>query len=202
MITLLKDLGDNWLDNIFLLLTGKPRNGVKLHHGAQHKKNIECEIRCLLLLPTSTSLLLFYLDYLMLRWCMCDYWLIFNENQVEEKLQRNTWPLLSMCNDFSMTALAVDTTQGLSKCIHSNSFPWYHLISQKLLCKWRDRFVHWRCNWSVTKVKCAISINTIGNVSKDLVFVTNAAFEFCAERPVRKICDSLPTNHPQLKAVT
>jgi len=41
-----------------------------------------------------------------------------------------------------MTALAVDTMQGLYKCVHSNSFPWYPLISQKLLCKWRDRFVH------------------------------------------------------------
>jgi len=41
-----------------------------------------------------------------------------------------------------MTALAVDTMQGISKCVHSNSFPWYPLISQKLLCEWRDRFVH------------------------------------------------------------
>jgi len=32
-----------------------------------------------------------------------------------------------MCSDFSMTALAVDTMQGLSKCVHSNSFPWYPL---------------------------------------------------------------------------
>jgi len=41
-----------------------------------------------------------------------------------------------------MTALAVDTMQCFSKCIHSNSFPRYLLMSQKLLCKWRDRFVH------------------------------------------------------------
>ena len=34
-----------------------------------------------------------------------------------------------------MTTLAVDTMQGLSKCVHSNSFPWYPLISQKFLCK-------------------------------------------------------------------
>jgi len=28
-----------------------------------------------------------------------------------------------------MAALAVDTMQGLSKSVHSNSFPWYPLIS-------------------------------------------------------------------------
>ena len=28
-----------------------------------------------------------------------------------------------MCNDFSRSAFAVDTMQGLYKCIHSNSFP-------------------------------------------------------------------------------
>jgi len=34
-----------------------------------------------------------------------------------------------------MTALAVDTMLGFSKCVHSNSSPCYSLISQKLLCK-------------------------------------------------------------------
>ena len=109
---------------------------------AYHKKNITCEIRCLLLLPTSTCLLLFYPDYCMLRWCICDYWLISNKHQLDEKWQRKTWPLLFRYSYFSMTALAADTIQSLTKCIHNNSFPWYALISQKLLCKWRDRFVH------------------------------------------------------------
>jgi len=40
-----------------------------------------------------------------------------------------------MCSDFSMTALAVDTMQVFSNCVHSNSFPWYPLIPQKFLYK-------------------------------------------------------------------
>jgi len=90
-----------------------------------------------------------------------------------------------------MTAIAVGTMQGLSKWVHSNSFPWYPLISQKL-CKWRDQLVQ-RCNWSVAKMKCAISINTIGValVTKGVAFVTKPAFGFYAERPVRKIRDTL-----------
>ena len=35
------------------------------------------------------------------------------------------------------TAFAIDTMQGISRCVHSNSFPWYPLISQKLLFQWR-----------------------------------------------------------------
>ena len=46
------------------------------------------------------------------------------------------------------------------------------------------------------KMKCAISINKITYVIKGATSVTNAAFGFYAERPVRKIRDSLPHQSP------
>ena len=54
------------------------------------------------------------------------------------------------------------------------------------------------------QMKCAISINTIGvaHVTKGVASVTNAAFVFHAERPARKIRNSLPPSHPQLEEVT
>jgi len=39
----------------------------------------------LLHLPNLMFLLLFYPDYWMRRWCICDYWLISNKRQLEEK---------------------------------------------------------------------------------------------------------------------
>jgi len=49
------------------------------------QKNMAREIRYVLLLPTSTFLLLFYPDYRRkITWFILNYWLFFNEHQLEE----------------------------------------------------------------------------------------------------------------------
>jgi len=56
-----QSLGTMTGETTFLSLYFESAKSRKLHHGTYHKKNITCEIRCLLLLPTSTFLVLFYL---------------------------------------------------------------------------------------------------------------------------------------------
>jgi len=66
--------------------------------------------------------------YTCLSWCVCDYCLILNEDQLEEKSKPNARPLLSMCRDFPMTALAVDSMKASPNVSTATPFrviPWY-----------------------------------------------------------------------------
>jgi len=87
-----------------------------------------------------------------------------------------------------MTALAVDTMQGLSKCIYSNSFPWYPLILQKFcvngaiglfiddvsdqLPKWNAQY---RSTQSHTSQKVSHSSQTLRSTFKHNVPFENVA---------------------------
>jgi len=87
-----------------------------------------------------------------------------------------------------MTTLAVDTMQGLSKCVHSNSFPWYPLISQKFLCKLAKLNKNWKndvesgCGW-LYKVPRSPKNKKNNYVLKTKTILGRGVQPFCYCRP-------------------
>jgi len=59
----------------------------------------------------------------------------------------------------------------LHKRAFSNAFPWYPLLSQTLLCKWRVRFVHWYTLGSycheMRKIEQTHRASVVADVTKD-----------------------------------
>ena len=66
----------------FLALYFETMKSWKIHQRGYRKKNITCEIRCLLLHLNVPSVVLYWLPDAQMVY-ICDYWLIFNEHQLE-----------------------------------------------------------------------------------------------------------------------
>jgi len=80
----------------------------------------------------------------------------------------------------------------LNKCANSHPFPCFPLISQTLLCKWRDRPVQ-RHNWDscnyMRKIKQTNRKSVVAHIAKD-------RFRALGMRPVLTFRDSLPPTSP------